>query len=61
MENLYSARNSIYCYPGTSTLINKLDIHDSNKLFNLERQIVLAKSFILRQNVKNYGFDKQHF
>ena len=61
MENLYSARNSIYCYPGTSTLINKLDIHDSNKLFNLERQIVQAKSFILRQNVKIYGFDKQHF
>lgn len=61
MENLYNARNSIYCYPGTTTLINKLDIHDSNKLFNLEKQIVLAKSYILRQNINNYGFDKKHF
>ena len=57
MENLYNARNSIYCYPGTNILINKLDIHDSNKLFNLEKQIVLAKSYILRQNINNYGFD----
>ena len=39
MENLYNVRNSIYCYPGTDILINKLDIHDSNKLFNLEKQI----------------------
>ena len=61
MENLYNARNSIYCYPGTNILINKLDIHDSNKLFNLEKQIVLAKSYILRQNINNYGFDKNHF
>ena len=61
MENLYNVRNSIYCYPGTDILINKLDIHDSNKLFNLEKQIVLAKSYILRQNVNTYGFDKQHF
>ena len=61
MENFYNARNSIYCYPGTDILINKLDIHDSNKLFNLEKQIVLAKSYILRQNVNKYGFDKQHF
>lgn len=61
MENFYNARNSIYCYPGTDILINKLDLHDSNKLFNLEKQIVLAKSYILRQNVNKYGFDKQHF
>lgn len=61
MENIYNARNSIYCYPGTDILINKLDIHDSNKLFNLEKQIVLAKSYILRQNINNYGFDKNHF
>ena len=61
MENFYNARNSIYCYPGTDILINKLDLHDSNKLFNLEYQFVLAKSYILRQNVNKYGFDKQHF
>ena len=61
MEDFYSSRNSIYCYPGTNLLKNKLDIHDSNKLFELEKQIVLAKSYILRQNISNYEFDKQHF
>ncbi len=61
MEDFYTARNSIYCYPGTNLLINKLDIHDSNKLFELERQIVLAKSYILRQNTSIHGFDKAHF
>lgn len=61
MEDFYNTQNSIYCYPGTNILKNKLDIHDSNKLFKLEKQIVLAKSYILRQN-KNIGnFDKQHF
>ena len=35
MENFYETKNSLYCYPGTNILINKLDIHDSNKLFKL--------------------------
>lgn len=61
MEDFYNTRNSIYCYPGTNTLINKLDIHDSNKLFKLEKQIVLAKSYILRQNSNINTFDKKHF
>lgn len=61
MEDFYNKRNSIYCYPGTNILINKLDIHDSNKLFKLEKQIVLAKSYILRQNNKINTFDKKHF
>ncbi|MBP3463303.1 MAG: Fic/DOC family protein [Clostridia bacterium] len=61
MENFYETNNSIYCYPGTNILINKLDLHDSNKLFKLEKQIVLAKSYILRQNTKIHTFDKKHF
>lgn len=61
MENFYETKNSIYCYPGTNILINKLDIHDSNKLFKLEKQLVLAKSYILRQNNKIQKFDKKHF
>lgn len=61
MEDFYNTRNSIYCYPGTNILINKLDIRDSNKLFRLETQIVLAKSYILRQNLKVHKFDKKHF
>lgn len=61
MDDFYNTRNSIYCYPGTNILINKLDLRDSNKLFELEKQIVLAKSYILRQNLKIQTFDKKHF
>ena len=61
MKDFYNDRNSIYCYPGTDLLKNKLDIHDSNKLLELEKQIVLVKSYILRQNTAIYGFDKEHF
>ena len=61
MKDFYNDRNSIYCYPGTDLLKNKLNIHDSNKLFELEKQIVLVKSYILRQNTSIYGFDKEHF
>ena len=57
----YNTRNSIYCYPGSNLLKNKLDIHDSNKLFKVEKQIVLAKLYILRQNNFIGNFDKEHF
>ena len=59
MEN--NAKNSMYCYPGTNVLKNKLNIRDSNKLFEIEKQIVLVKSYILRQNKIRYTFDKRHF
>ena len=54
MEN--NAKNSMYCYPGTNVLKNKLNIRDSNKLFEIEKQIVLVKSYILRQNKIRYTF-----
>ncbi len=59
MEN--NVKNSMYCYPGTNVLKNKLNIRDSNKLFEIEKQIVLVKSYILRQNKIRYTFDKRHF
>lgn len=59
MEN--NAKNSMYCYPGTNVLKNKLNVRDSNKLFEIEKQIVLVKSYILRQNKIRYTFDKRHF
>ena len=34
---MYEARNSIYCYEGTNTLVNKLDIKDSNLLGDYEK------------------------
>jgi len=61
MSDLYEARNSIYCYKGTNVLVNKFEIKDNNVLEEVERKIVLAKLYELRQN-KNIGnFDINHF
>lgn len=61
MSDLYEARNSIYCYPNTNVLKNKLDIKDNKKLENIERKLVIVKLFELRQN-KNIGkFNIEHF
>ena len=61
MSDLYEARNSIYCYKNTDVLINKLDIKDNKKLEELERKIVLAKLYELRQNNQIGNFDIKHF
>ena len=60
MDDLYEARDSIYCYPGTNTLVNNLDIHDSKKLEKAEKTIVLAKLYDLRQGVVKGDFNKVH-
>ena len=60
-DDLYEARNSIYCYPGTDVLINKLNIRDNQLLSEAERKIVLTKSYELRKNSKIGNFDLDHF
>ena len=60
-DDLYEARNSIYCYPGTDVLINKLNIKDNQLLIEAERKIVLTKSYELRKNSKIGNFDLDHF
>jgi cell filamentation protein len=60
-DDLYEARNSIYCYPGTDVLINKLNIKDNQLLSEAERKIVLTKSYELRKNSKIGDFDLNHF
>ena len=60
-DDLYEARNSIYCYPGTDVLINKLNIKDNQLLSEAERKIVLTKSYELRKNSKIGNFDLDHF
>ena len=60
-DDLYEARNSIYCYPGTDVLINKLNIKDNQLLSEAERKIVLTKSYELRKNSKIGNFDLNHF
>lgn len=61
VDNLYEARNSIYCYKGTNVLMNKFDIKDAETLSNVERPLVLAKLFDLRKNDRIGNFDIQHF
>lgn len=61
MFELYEAVNSIYCYPDSDVLVNKLNIHDNNKLSTLERKLVLLKLYDLRQNKKIGKFDIYHF
>ena len=61
MSEYYEARNSIYCYEGTNVLINKLNIKDQKLLEKVERKIVLAKLYALRQNFNIGNFDIDHF
>ena len=61
MSDLYEARNSIYCYKNSDILVNKFDIHDNKKLEEIERKIVLAKLYELRQNHQIGNFDVSHF
>ena len=61
MQDLYEARNSIYCYEGTNVLINKLDIKDNKSLFVYETKITAAKLLILREIGISGNFDKMHF
>ena len=61
MSDLYEARNSIYCYPNTDVLVNFFDIKDNDTLEKVERKIVLAKLYILRQNNNIGNFDVIHF
>lgn len=61
MDELYEARNSIYCYEGTEVLKNKLNIKDNKKLLEVERKLVLAKLYELRQDKEVKEFDLSHF
>ena len=53
---MYEARNSIYCYEGTNTLVNKLDIKDSNLLGEDIREGITA---IISVKVKEPQFEGQ--
>ncbi|MCL2859796.1 MAG: Fic family protein [Oscillospiraceae bacterium] len=50
MSNKYDysyERTANYCYPDSTVLINKLDIHDETELFNAEREYVTVRTLIL--------------
>lgn len=61
MDELYEARNSIYCYPGTEVLKNKLNIHKREDLLFYETKITAAKLLSLRRKGVTGDFSVKHF
>lgn len=60
MNDFYEARNSIYCYPESNVLVNKFNIKNYDKLMEIETDIVIYKSFELRQEGITGNFDIEH-
>ena len=58
---MYEARNSVYCYEGTNTLVNKLNIKDPKKLKDYETSIVALKLMALNKKGITGNFDINHF
>lgn len=58
---MYEARNSIYCYEGTNTLVNKLDIKDLKLLEKYEKTTVALKLLSLEKQGISGNFDITHF
>lgn len=59
-DELYKNRNSNYCYPNSSVLINKLNIHNQKQLQTYEAKITAAKLLALRQKGIIGNFDSDH-
>ncbi len=60
MRDIYEPSNSIYCYPNTEVLRNKLNIKDIKKLQIYEAKITAAKSLGLRKKGITGDFDVKH-
>lgn len=52
--------NELYCYRGTDTLINKLDIRDEKELFEVERELVSLRTLELELNPVRGNLDFEH-
>lgn len=57
---LYTNSQSIYCYPKTTVLINKLNIKDWDTLRLAETQLVAARLYELENTPINGEFDAKH-
>ena len=42
--------DKVYCYPNTSVLMNKLDIHNKNQLLAAETSLAAVRLYQLYQN-----------
>ena len=58
---MYEARNSVYCYPDTNTLVNKLNIKDPVILSKYEKSIVAIKLIKKKKKGITGNFDLNHF
>lgn len=56
----YNDTQSRYCYPGTDTLKNKLDIKDPQVLSNVERTLTAQRQVELMLNPIKGSFDLKH-
>lgn len=55
---MYQAGVDPYCYPGTTILINKLDLKDASVLSDFELEVTSAR---LEAGVPRGAFDAKHF
>lgn len=58
---MYETRNSVYCYKGTNTLVNKLNIKDPVALENYETSVIGLKLMALNKKGITGKFDVPHF
>ena len=58
---MYESKNSIYCYKGTNTLINKLNIKDPILLKSYETSIIGLKLMALSKKGITGNFNISHF
>ena len=52
--------DKIYCYPDSDVLINKLNIHDADKLLEAERKLTMLRLIDLLDKPAAGKFDFQH-
>ena len=57
---VYTTTQSIYCYPDSNVLKNKLNIKDNKLLKNAEEEITLIKQMELLKNPIKGNFTKTH-
>ncbi len=58
--DVYTTTQSIYCYPDSNVLKNKLNIRDSKLLKTAEEEITLIKQMELLKNPIKGNFSKTH-
>ncbi len=56
--DVYTTVQSLYCYPGSDVLKNKLNIRDSDELKRAEEEITALKQYMLMETPIKGHFSK---